>query len=178
MWLDKRERQEIPMKDEIRLIFDILTYNQGLVQFADGKANGLLLINSIFIASVAPFIEVFRRGSLGVGLVLILGFFFLSVTSILLSLGVIMTRKVSEIEDRNKSLLFYGHIIESNSPEGYIHEFSNAEAGKFRESLLINVFVVARIAARKYGMYNHAQTFTLLSCLSWIMTIAYVLLAK
>ena len=175
MMLDKRNREEMPLENQISIAFDILNYNQGLIQFADGKANGLLLINSIFIASVAPFIEAFRKGAGGFGMLLLVGFFVLCVVSIMLSMGVIMNRKLPEVEDKNRGLIFYGHIVESRSPEGYMHEFHATEAVKFKENLLTNVYTVSQIATRKYQLYSFAQGLTLLSCITWILTIAYLL---
>ncbi len=178
MILDKRNREEMPLKHQITIAFDILNYNQGLIQFADGKANGLLLINSIFIASIAPFIETFRKASSGAGMLLLGGFFVLCVVSILLSMNVIMNRKLPQVEDKNRGIIFYGHIVETRSPEGYIHEFQATEAVRFKENLLANIYTVSRIASKKYLVYSYAQALTLLSCITWIMNIAYILFTR
>ncbi len=175
MILDKRNREEMPLKTQISIAFDILNYNQGLIQFADGKANGLLLINSIFIASVAPFIETFRKGAGGFGMLLLGGFFVLCVVSIMLSMSVIMNRKLPEVEDKNRGIIFYGHIVETRSADGYIHEFHATEAARFKDNLLTNVYTVSQIATRKYQIYSYAQALTLLSCITWIITVAYLL---
>lgn len=169
MFLDKREHVEVPLPEQIDVAFHILNYNQGLVQFADSKANALLLINSIFIAALTPFLDRLARTTLTTG---IGGAFFLfSIISILLSLGVIMTRTGSIVENRSKTLVFYGHIVENNSPEGFVHEFSSAEAKKFHESILANIYTVAKIASSKFAIYHQGQTMTLLSCLLWILAI-------
>jgi len=59
MLIDRRNREEVPIVKEIEVAFSILNYNQNLIQFADSKANALLLINSIFLAaslrSLKPF---------------------------------------------------------------------------------------------------------------------------
>lgn len=176
MILDKRNQEEMPLLKEIEFAFSILNYNQGLVQFADSKANALLLINSIFIASIGPFFESIRRGHSPAATILIGLFLLFSIGSILLSLSTIVTRKVPEIENANKGLIFYGHVIESRSPEGYAHEFAGCEGKRFRETLLTNIFVVSKIAATKYSVYSHAQNLTMVSCLFWIVSMLYLLL--
>ncbi|MFZ2960054.1 MAG: Pycsar system effector family protein [Candidatus Ozemobacteraceae bacterium] len=174
MILDKREHTVVDLPKQIEFAFNILNYNQGLIQFADGKANGLLLINSIFIAAIGPFIEVIRKGGSPLGFILLLVFFVSSITSILLALGVITTRKAAE-EKHERSLVFFGGVIQSNSPEGYIHEFSNVEAKRFLEALLTNIFVVSKIASGKYAIYAFAQALTLISCIFWIFNIVYLM---
>ncbi|MBF0501802.1 MAG: hypothetical protein HQM09_16820 [Candidatus Riflebacteria bacterium] len=174
MFLDKREHTEVELPKQIEFAFNILNYNQGLIQFADGKANGLLLINSIFIASIGPFIEVIRKGASSTGFILLLIFFIASITSILLALSVITTRRAAEAKhDRN--LVFFGGIIQSNSPEGYMHEFSNIEAKRFHETLLTSIYVVSKIADGKYAVYSFAQSLTLISCIFWIFNIIYLM---
>ncbi|HNW35956.1 MAG TPA: DUF5706 domain-containing protein [Candidatus Ozemobacteraceae bacterium] len=169
MFLDKRNQVEVEVPEQIDIAFHILNYNQGLIQFADSKANALLLINSIFIAALTPFIE--RLGHNSLVTVIGVAFFIFSIISILLSLGVIMTRSGGIVENRTKTLVFYGHIIDNNSPEGYLHEFSAIEAKKFKDSILENIFTVSKIANAKFSIYNQGQTMTLLSCLLWIITI-------
>ncbi len=172
MYLDKRNQVEVDIAEQIDISFHILTYNQGLVQFADSKANALLLINSIFIAALTPFIERLSHNSIASAIAV--GFFIFSIISILMSLGVIMTRSAGIVENRTKTLAFYGHIIENNSAEGYIHEVSSCEAKKFNESILTNIYTVSKIASAKFSIYNHGQTMTLISSLLWIVTILFI----
>jgi len=176
MKLDKRNQDDIGLAKEIEFAFNILNYNQNLIQFADSKANALLLINSIFIAALGPFIEIVRKGGnlLAGGLIGI--FFIFSILSILMALAVIATRKVPEIENKSKSMFFFGHIVETRSPDGYIHEFNHSDANQFKEALLTNIFVVSKIASTKYTIYNYGQTFTLISCLFWIISFLYLVL--
>ncbi len=173
--LDKKSHEELAVAKDIEFAFSILNYNQGLIQFADSKANALLLINSIFIASIAPFVEVLKKGGNSVAMAFVFLFFMASILSILLSFGVITTRKVPEIENSNKGLIFYGHIIETRSPEGYIHEYNTCDSRRFRENILSNVFVVSRIASRKYHIYNYGQALTLASCALWIISMIFLL---
>jgi hypothetical protein len=177
MYLDKKNRELLSLEDEIQVGFSILNYNQGLIQFADSKANALLLINSIFIASIGPFLGELKRGGMNFGSLLVMIFFASSICSILLALGVITTRKVSALESNSRSPIFYGSIVDSRTPEGYIQEMQHIDAAAFHESLLQNIFVVAKIAAKKYGMYNYAQSLTIVSCIFWILSIIYLLQA-
>jgi hypothetical protein len=176
MFLDKRNHEEVPVEQEIEYALDILAYNQGFIQFADSKANALLLINSIFLASIGPFIDVLKKGANPMGKLIAVVFFLFCILSILLTLAVIMTRKLPTIETESKGLIFYGHIADTRSPEGYIHEFKNFEASKFRESLLSNIFVVSKIATTKFAWYGYGQVTTLFSCFFWILTMAFIML--
>lgn len=177
MFLDKREHREVELPKQIDYAFHILNYNQGLIQFADGKANALLLINSIFIAAIAPFLEVIRKGGSPVGLLLIVVFFGSSILSILFSLGVITARKIPDLEKgQANNLVFYGGITQCNSPDGYIHEFQNVEAKRFHEGLLHNIFVVSKIASNKFATYGMAQALTLISCMFWIANVIFLMM--
>jgi hypothetical protein len=177
MILDKRQRESVDPVKQVNIAFNILNYNQNLIQFADSKANALLLINSIFIASLGAFLPSLKTATNPlVGGILLL-FLVSSIISILLALAVIMTRRAGEVENRNRSLIFYGHIIESPSPEGFIHEFSHEEIEHFRDATLANTYVLARIAATKFATYSSGQTMTLISCLLWITCILMALVS-
>ncbi|MBF0546185.1 MAG: hypothetical protein HQM08_17210 [Candidatus Riflebacteria bacterium] len=179
MIIDKKENTTMEITEQIKIAFTILNYNQGLIQFADGKANALLLINSIFIASMAPFIELASKGLSKIGILLQIIFFVFSILSILTSIGVITTRKVPALERENKgNLIFFGEIIQTNNPDGYIHEFNSLDAKKFQNTLLTNIFVISKIAASKYAIYNIAQLATLISCILWIINLVFVICLK
>jgi len=168
MFLDRRNREEMPVVKEIEVAFSILNYNQNLIQFADSKANALLLINSIFLAAITPFLGTLQKLSrLGFGI--FVAFIIACVLSILLAMSVITTKRVPQDDDpRTLSLVYYQDILETNTPEGYINEFVTQDAKSFRESLLRNVFVVSSIAQQKFSIYSSAQGLTFLSCLLWI----------
>ncbi|MBF0410600.1 MAG: hypothetical protein HQM10_24865 [Candidatus Riflebacteria bacterium] len=175
MILDKRENTRTDINNDIGIAFNILTYNQGLIQFADGKANALLLINSIFIASLAPFIDSSGKDFSKLATVAIFVFFIFSIVSILASLSVISTRKITELEkENNGNLVFFGEIVKSNNPEGYIHDFHSTGIRNFHESLLKNIFVISKIASSKYSMYGFAQMTTFTSCITWIINMVII----
>lgn len=168
MYIDRRSREELPVAKEVQFAFSILNYNQSLVQFADSKANALLLINSIFLAALTPFTEILQKLS-GPGFMVFIGFVITCIISILLSMSVITTKRVPLDDDpRTTSLVFYQDVMEMNSPEGYVNEFNTQEARQLRDSLLRNVFVVSTIAQQKFSVYNSAQSMTFLSTLFWI----------
>ncbi len=169
MFLDKKAKEELPVTKNIEVAFGILNYNQGLVQFADSKANGLLLINSIFLAALSPFISTLQ-GLSGPGYLIFIGFLASCVISILLSLSVISTRKLPMIDDDpgSTSLVYYKDIVETNTPEGYISEFGNYDSKRFLDQILRNIFIVSSIANAKFSIYANAQSMTFLSCLLWI----------
>ncbi len=169
MYLDRKTKEEVPLTKQVEVAFSILSYNQGLVQFADTKANGLLLINSIFLAALSPFISTLQKLT-GPGYLVFLAFLGSCIFSILLSMNVISTRKVPMIDDdpTTTSLVYYRDIVETNSPEGYINEFNAYESRRFLDSVLRNIFIVSSIANTKFSIYATAQSMTFLSCLLWI----------
>ncbi|RCK80350.1 MAG: hypothetical protein OZSIB_3096 [Candidatus Ozemobacter sibiricus] len=169
MYLDRKTKEEVPVTKQIEVAFSILSYNQGLIQFADTKANGLLLINSIFLAALSPFIATLQKLS-GPGYLVFLGFLGSCILSILLSMNVISTRKLPMIDDdpATTSLVYYKDIVETTSPEAYINEFNAHDCRRFLDSLLRNIYIVSSIAHAKFSVYSSAQSMTFLSCLLWI----------
>lgn len=169
MYLDRKTKEEVPVTKQIEIAFSILTYNQGLIQFADNKANALLLINSIFLASISPFITTLQKFS-GIAYAIFLAFLGICILSIILSMNVISTRKLPMLDDdpKSTSLVYYRDIVETNTPEFYISEFTNYDCRQFLDSLLRNIFIVSTIANTKFSIYSTAQSMTFLSCILWI----------
>ncbi len=173
--IDKASRAPFHPKEEITLGFHILNYNQGLVQFADSKAHALLLINSIFIASLGPFLEKLSTASpMPDRVKVVLAVFGVTaVVSIIASLAVFVTRNPPISAHRSNGLVYFGDILQKKNVDSYIHEVRHIECGQFQEQLLANAYDVSHIAARKFAIYGFGQLATLVSCASWIITILF-----
>jgi hypothetical protein len=178
MYIDRNTREEVNPTKQAEIALSILNYNQGLVQFADNKANALLLINSIFIASTGAFIETIRKGGGGFQSALVLVFFASSIISILISLAVIVTRRVPELQSRMKGMVFCSHIVEGNTPVKYVGDFEMCDIKSLLESILSDVFYVAHIAHTKFAIYNWGQSFTIISSIFWLLSFGTLLTAK
>lgn len=169
--------QSSSTRDKLDIAFNLLSYNQGLVQFADGKANALLLINSIFIASLGPFIETMKSSNRQFTSVIFILFFLTSILSILFSLTVILSRKATYVEDERPSVIYYGHIAERPTSISFINEFKKEKAESILDATLANVFIISQIAQTKFSLYNTGQTLTLISAVLWIFCIALAFLS-
>ena len=170
MYLSKRDKEIVDPADQLEIAFSILNYNQNLIQFADSKANALLLINSIFIASLGAFLPTIKSdGSTTLYLVFLL-FMVACIFSLLLALGVIMTRSGTSAHTPPRSLFYFGHIADFSTADSYCHEFAHAEIEHVRQATLANVYVLAKIAQGKFAVYHMAQTATLISSSLWMIT--------
>jgi len=187
MQTDPAQTCELP-SDEIRLArpdsrmaMDILHYNQNLIQLADSKANNLIVINSIFLASVTSLIM--APGSAGqafTGLKMLLhfAFFFASVSAIFFCLRIIMTKGDFSEKIRHKDLIFFGDIVHRNLPENYLFEYYRIKPKEFLDDILGRVFATAKIADRKFGFTKTAQHITVLSSILWVLTLFLFLLVR
>ncbi|MBM3462297.1 MAG: hypothetical protein FJX76_09370 [Armatimonadetes bacterium] len=143
--------------------FDILHYNQNLIQFADSKANTLIVINSIALASTAA-------SSAGVPLMgaLKIGFMLAAVVSIILCLMVVVARSDPPDERARRDLIFFGDVMSRSSSNAYYYDFTDTKSSIFLEDLLERNYRVAGIAERKYRFYRMAQVATVAACLLWL----------
>src|SRR5437879_2818507 len=113
MYSDKKTKERIDLGRRIDLALGLLGFNQGLVQFADSKANGLVVVSSIFLASPAPALEHMKTAPTGVKAVA--GASALaSVLALLASLRVMLSRAPDTHEPRPKSLVYHEHILGSS----------------------------------------------------------------
>jgi len=178
MYIDRNTKEEVSGPKQVEIALGILNYNQGLVQFADSKANALLLINSIFIASTGAFLESLKKGGGQMQSTLITIFFASSIVSILISLAVIVSRRVPELQSRVRGMVFCSHIVEGNTPVKYAGDFAMCDVKSLLESILTDVFYVSHIAHNKFAIYNWGQSFTIISSIFWLLSFATLFLGR
>ena len=92
MYSDKKAKARLDLAHRLHLGLGMVGFNQGLVQFADSKANGLVLVNSIFLASMVPALEAARKGGPEWLKALAVVFFAVCVLGLLASIRVMLSR--------------------------------------------------------------------------------------
>lgn len=144
---------------------EVLHYNQNLVQLADSNAGNLIIINSIFMASVTSFAVHAKGGSMLNGLEQLLQFGFLvsSVVAIFLCLQLIMTKGNFTEKIRYLDLVFFGDIMHRKNSDGYIFEFTKAKPKHILHNILRRIYQTSLIADRKFAYCRLAQNWTLAS---------------
>ena len=150
---------ELPHK--ISLAFDILEFNQNLIQFADNKANTIIVINSIFLASLSSI-------SSGQATMLKAAFFMISVLAIIYCLRVVTARKDPIEAPGSRDLIFFEDIISIKNAKSYLHSYMNKHEISFLNDISERIFKASLIAHAKYQLYSKAQRLTFFSCLLWI----------
>ncbi len=166
---------------DAKLAMEILHYNQNLIQLADSKANNLIVINSIFLASVTSLImDPNAAGQAFYGLkgLLHLAFFFASVGAIFFCLRIIMTKGDFSEKIRHKDLIFFGDIIHRNIPENYLFGYYKIKPKEFLDDILRRIFATASIADRKFNFAKIAQHITVFSSILWVLTLFLFLLVR
>jgi hypothetical protein len=181
MTINPTETRELGSQGEnsdLKAAFDILHYLQNLIQLADSKANNLIVINSIFLASVTSFIMGAKEtgtthGGMGI---FHLSFLVVCVMAIYFCLRIIMTKAYPTDQIRHKDLIFFGDIVQRNSPENYIFEFSKIKSKDFLQDVLRRNYVSAHIAHSKYHFTKIAQNCTVISATMWLLSILVMFL--
>ena len=172
-------REQNEAKEDLRhvssRVHQTLSYNQSLVQFADTKANTLIMINSIFLASTTSFL--FNSGSVANYLMFTL-FFLASGTSILYCLAVITARGDSSDIIKRKDLIFFGDIQERKSVENFIFEEIHISDKLYCEDVIRRTYMIADIAMRKYRSYSVAQKMTVAGSVLWLINIVTLLISR
>lgn len=140
--------------------FEVLHYNQSLVQFADSKAGNLIVINSLFIAAAqAGGASFLLLKLLQASLVLCAG------VALLLCLAVIMSQGgLPRLPGRDG--IFFGDITHRKM-DAYVRDFQATpdHAG----DALRRTYVVALIARRKFACYGWAQWLTAGAAVLWLI---------
>ena len=144
--------------------FQVLNYNQQLIQFADSKAGNLIVINSLFIAAAQS--QGLQAG-LSVGHLVQTGYVLLSCLAVLACLRAISSRGFSPASDR-KDFIFYNDILSRNNASRYIRDFKAADSDFQMDSTLRRTFVLAQIAQSKFEVYSLAQKLTIWAAITWV----------
>src|SRR5581483_11455599 len=148
MYSDKKSKERIDLAHRLELALAMLGFNQGLIQFADSKANGLVVVNSIFLASLTPAFEHLKSGppalkaAAGASAAV-------SVLALLASLWVMLSRAPDPHEPRPKSLVYHKHILALSRAQNFVDEFREAEGEKALDAFLFSTYDLAAIASAK-----------------------------
>lgn len=153
--------RDLSPADELRFAMAIMQYNQAFINFTDGKANALLLINSIFLATSAA----------AMGSILAIVAAALAGLAVLLCLSVVYARMPGLMKCDRAKLVFYGHILQRINRAAYLDDFHNAATEDVTDSLLKQVYDLARVVDRKFRSYRWAQLATMLSAAMWIASL-------
>lgn len=152
----------------------VLSYNQGLVEFADSKAGSLILLNSLLIAAVGALPN---AGQLGV---------FKLASVVLCSAAVYVCFQVISSKDESgkdpkygkrrsscdeweqNDFLFFGCIGRFKSGEEYCRAAEASDDDARRQAMLQRTYIIAKIAQRKFAQYKTAQQMTSIALIVWV----------
>lgn len=157
-----------------RTAMEILHYNQNLVQLADSKAGNLIIINSIFLASITSFMIESAHKTLSYPQLFQIGFFASSVIAIYFCLHSIMTKGDFSEKVRHLDLVFFGDIMHNKTPESYIFEFVKTKPKALLSDILRRIYATSVIADRKFNRIKLAQNFTLIASLLWVLNLLLI----
>lgn len=144
--------------------FEILSYNQQLIQFADSKAGNLIVINSLFVAAAQASHSTsypLLMKLVQVPLVLAAGL------ALALCLLVIMNRAGLPKTPR-KDCIFFGDIAQRKNMNQFVQDFTNCPEQQHLEDTLRRTYILALIANRKFSIYGWAQMLTACAALIWL----------
>ncbi len=158
-FMDTGPRTDLSAQERIKLAMGILDYNQELISFSDAKANTLLVVNSIFLATTA---------SAGLDHPLALASVLASAVVVLLCLRVVWARSTqTRIKERGQ-LVYFGDILRRQRAANYLDDFLKASADEVLSSTVMQVYGLAGVAKRKYSAYALAQLATVVSACIWL----------
>lgn len=144
--------------------FEVLNYNQQLIQFADAKAGNLIVINSLFIAAAQA------GHSSGYSLLLKL----LQVP-LVLTAGLALATCMLVIMNRGglpkmprKDCIFFGDIAQRKNMNQFVQDFTSCSDQHHLEDSLRRTYILALIANRKFSLYGWAQMLTAAAAFIWL----------
>jgi hypothetical protein len=158
------------LEHQVENAFEILHYNQNLVQFADSKANTLILINSIALASIFGMTVAVPPDWRALATILRVTFLLASIASVGLCLQVVLSR-IEDPGQRRRDLVFFADILARPSVMSYRLDFSRTDGDAFLGDLVDRNYRIAAIASRKYRFYGMAQQATVSACALWMLYI-------
>lgn len=146
-----------------REAYEVLNYNQQLVQFADSKAGTLIVINSLFVAAAGA------SGAPASGPMEALRALYViaSAVAVVLCLAVVMSRH--EDDGGRSDLIFFGDILKRPNAGHYASEFVRTPGDVYLDDMLRRSYVVAGIARRKFQSFGLAQSLTAVSGVLWLL---------
>ncbi len=150
---------ELSLSERLGLAMDILGHNQSFITFIDKKANSLLLLNSIFLATAAA------GGLNGIWTLLALGAASLAA---LTCLAVVWARLPGMRLGSNARLLFFSDILGRRNSSTYAEDLRRVGLEDLFDSTARQVYELAQVEERKFRVYRWAQLATLASAALWL----------
>jgi hypothetical protein len=158
--------------DTDQLAVQLFEHMQGLINFADTKAQLTLAADALLAATIAPLSKevlgnIFKPGALVIEQITsVLGIlmFVSLLASIYFSLRV--ARPVLHVSVKRPSLFYFGHIVKQGE-EKFIQSFLNLSAKEVRESLLAQIFARSKIAQRKFVSIRYSLDFLVAALILW-----------
>lgn len=173
--LDTRRRQKERQKniqptpadvlssgERIKLAMGVLDYNQELISFSDAKANTLLVVNSIFLAT---------RASVGMNHPMAMASVVASAVVVLLCLRVVWARSTQVRVKERGQLVYFGDILRRQKAVNYLDDFLNVTPEEVIKSTVMQAYGLAGVAQRKYKAYALAQFATVVSAGLWLISL-------
>jgi len=149
---------------QIESAFEVLGYNQQLIQFADSKAGNLIVINSLFIAAAQA-----GHSSHPILLKLLqVPLVFSAGLALLICLLVIMNHSGLPKMPR-KDCIFFLDIAQRKNMNQYVRDFTASSEQDHLEDSLRRTYVLALIASRKFSLYGWAQGLTATAAVIWLV---------
>ena len=142
--------------------FQILNYNQQLIQFADSKAGNLIVVNSLFIAAS----QADRLHDGGFWL-LQAAYVVLACLAVLYCLTVI-TARLQPGETGRKDLIFFDDILSHQGSRHYLRAFRDIQPSQQLDDILRRTHTLAGIAQRKFLNFGTAQRLTVWAAGVWV----------
>ncbi len=159
--MDEPVRQDYGVAQRIQLALNVMNYNQGFVVFADGKANTLLVVNSIILATSA---------GAAAGSRLALSALAAATVAIVLSLWVVWARSASPARREKARLAFWAHILQRPDWGQYLRDLREVEPEAILESTAHQIHDLAQVVSRKFFAYRLAQAATFCATALWIVS--------
>ena len=156
-------------------LLGILSYNQGLVEFADSKAGSLILLNSLLIAALGALPSTGHLGSLKLVSVILCS------AAVYVCFQMISSKAKEPDPDRfsskgrkrskdweNSDFLFFGCITKFKSGDEFCQAFDSSSRLERQRAALQRSYITSQIARQKFDQYRTAQQVTSLALVVWV----------
>jgi len=156
--------EDYPVAKRIDLAFQVMNYNQGFVVFVDGKANSLLVVDSIILAT--------SGAAALTGSKVALAALVAATAAILLCLSVVYARHANPAKRDKSRLAFYAHILQRKDWGQYLRDLEEIEPDALLASFAHQVHDLAQVVDKKFHAYRRAQSATFVATALWVASMA------
>ncbi len=176
----KVQEAEHSQEQSFNELFGILSYNQGLVEFADSKAGSLILLNSLLIAAVGTLSSDGHMGTLKLISVVLSSAAVYFCFQVISSKGPVNDGPGSSDDPQIKKprsctgwqandFVFFDCISGHKSGQSFVQAFLNSDPSARSQAILQRTHIIAGIAQRKFTQYRQAQQMTSLALGVWVV---------